>query len=573
MALIKCIECGKKYSDKAEACPECACPTSYNLTSNDTKKEKSVQIGKDTKKKETKEKAKEIKKEKKKPSKKEKNEIKESAVELFGDEVEEIQEEQLSPEKEALLKDDFFKTSDAYVTTLKSYLETLKLDVTSLTYGQAEHFHNTGQFADKDYDDFISHKDFFNMGLLNNPFIMTDVFQNCYDLKRQLSMEEKNSELENDYGKSMDNPILLESDDYLKQYLDYLIEPISFERVKYKYIETIKYKSKEIQKIGVLTSSNEEMELFFDCNSDHNSDKAPRGLYCGIRLNLFDEYDLEPGTNIIYQNLMNEFEKKYYAITLAKDEFEERGFNIVSSNDGMNLIPHMIIEKNNVEIGVYVSFCPNNKLIDIKKSDIETMRNWKAKNNIDIMAICKVNMDSVDEERKENALFVIGDEFEYTCSELLSFADLEEIDIDEHICYRGIIDAFKKLNDWCKKYNDLKRQWASDSYKKTLDFNDIVNQLNSIKEETSINDDEIHSYISDEQFFENIYEYSSNFISLLDKEIEIYSKLKDKAEAVGSYGYLKYRKDTKTIDEYYKKLDALEVKINKGIIDWVIKER
>ena len=26
MALIKCSECGKQYSDKASACPNCACP-------------------------------------------------------------------------------------------------------------------------------------------------------------------------------------------------------------------------------------------------------------------------------------------------------------------------------------------------------------------------------------------------------------------------------------------------------------------------------------------------------------------------------------------------------------------
>ncbi len=32
MALIKCIECGKEFSDKAPACPNCGCPTSemYN---------------------------------------------------------------------------------------------------------------------------------------------------------------------------------------------------------------------------------------------------------------------------------------------------------------------------------------------------------------------------------------------------------------------------------------------------------------------------------------------------------------------------------------------------------------
>ena len=27
MALIKCSECGKEYSDKAASCPQCACPT------------------------------------------------------------------------------------------------------------------------------------------------------------------------------------------------------------------------------------------------------------------------------------------------------------------------------------------------------------------------------------------------------------------------------------------------------------------------------------------------------------------------------------------------------------------
>ena len=26
MALIKCEDCGKEYSDKAEKCPECSCP-------------------------------------------------------------------------------------------------------------------------------------------------------------------------------------------------------------------------------------------------------------------------------------------------------------------------------------------------------------------------------------------------------------------------------------------------------------------------------------------------------------------------------------------------------------------
>ena len=29
MALIKCTECGKEFSDKAAACPNCGCPTEY----------------------------------------------------------------------------------------------------------------------------------------------------------------------------------------------------------------------------------------------------------------------------------------------------------------------------------------------------------------------------------------------------------------------------------------------------------------------------------------------------------------------------------------------------------------
>jgi hypothetical protein len=32
MALIKCIECGKVFSDKASSCPECACPTNVSVT-------------------------------------------------------------------------------------------------------------------------------------------------------------------------------------------------------------------------------------------------------------------------------------------------------------------------------------------------------------------------------------------------------------------------------------------------------------------------------------------------------------------------------------------------------------
>lgn len=34
MALIKCIECGKEFSDKASTCPNCGCPTSEMLFDN-----------------------------------------------------------------------------------------------------------------------------------------------------------------------------------------------------------------------------------------------------------------------------------------------------------------------------------------------------------------------------------------------------------------------------------------------------------------------------------------------------------------------------------------------------------
>ncbi|WP_301955878.1 hypothetical protein [uncultured Eubacterium sp.] len=34
MAMIKCVECGKEFSDRASACPECGCPTEYSVDSN-----------------------------------------------------------------------------------------------------------------------------------------------------------------------------------------------------------------------------------------------------------------------------------------------------------------------------------------------------------------------------------------------------------------------------------------------------------------------------------------------------------------------------------------------------------
>ncbi|MGN0366749.1 MAG: hypothetical protein ACI4E5_12535 [Suilimivivens sp.] len=36
MALIKCSECGKEISDKAENCPNCGCPVQNNVTENST---------------------------------------------------------------------------------------------------------------------------------------------------------------------------------------------------------------------------------------------------------------------------------------------------------------------------------------------------------------------------------------------------------------------------------------------------------------------------------------------------------------------------------------------------------
>ena len=29
MAMIKCAECGKEFSDRADACPNCGCPIEY----------------------------------------------------------------------------------------------------------------------------------------------------------------------------------------------------------------------------------------------------------------------------------------------------------------------------------------------------------------------------------------------------------------------------------------------------------------------------------------------------------------------------------------------------------------
>ena len=40
MALIKCNECGKEFSDKANACPNCACPTELIIKDNAINNEK-----------------------------------------------------------------------------------------------------------------------------------------------------------------------------------------------------------------------------------------------------------------------------------------------------------------------------------------------------------------------------------------------------------------------------------------------------------------------------------------------------------------------------------------------------
>ena len=40
MALIKCTECGKEFSDKAESCPNCGCPTEYVIKAINEKKKK-----------------------------------------------------------------------------------------------------------------------------------------------------------------------------------------------------------------------------------------------------------------------------------------------------------------------------------------------------------------------------------------------------------------------------------------------------------------------------------------------------------------------------------------------------
>ena len=41
MALIKCEECGKEFSNKANACPNCACP---NVSKNIVEKGKNIGV-------------------------------------------------------------------------------------------------------------------------------------------------------------------------------------------------------------------------------------------------------------------------------------------------------------------------------------------------------------------------------------------------------------------------------------------------------------------------------------------------------------------------------------------------
>nr|DAO72309.1 MAG TPA: Thaumarchaeal output domain 1 [Caudoviricetes sp.] len=44
MALITCTECGKEFSDKAAACPNCGCPTEYVI--QETKEKQKSESGK-----------------------------------------------------------------------------------------------------------------------------------------------------------------------------------------------------------------------------------------------------------------------------------------------------------------------------------------------------------------------------------------------------------------------------------------------------------------------------------------------------------------------------------------------
>lgn len=50
MSLIRCVECGKEFSDKAPACPNCGCPTSAildELNENDTNNEEIASLDMD----------------------------------------------------------------------------------------------------------------------------------------------------------------------------------------------------------------------------------------------------------------------------------------------------------------------------------------------------------------------------------------------------------------------------------------------------------------------------------------------------------------------------------------------
>ena len=46
MGLIKCIDCGKEFSDRVEACPNCACPTKEILKELSHKKKENVEVSK-----------------------------------------------------------------------------------------------------------------------------------------------------------------------------------------------------------------------------------------------------------------------------------------------------------------------------------------------------------------------------------------------------------------------------------------------------------------------------------------------------------------------------------------------
>lgn len=68
MALIKCKECGKEISDKADKCPHCGCPVSYSIEKQDENIVTNTNIVQEERKPNTEQKVANTKKEKKKDS-------------------------------------------------------------------------------------------------------------------------------------------------------------------------------------------------------------------------------------------------------------------------------------------------------------------------------------------------------------------------------------------------------------------------------------------------------------------------------------------------------------------------